>query len=219
MVSGSVAVVVFSCPAVNAARRRHGVRGRLAGHEVDDVGLVDQKVGGDAAGIIPIEAPLEVAARIPGALRGGSQEPVEVGVLAWPRRATVLAVPGKSYRHAACRWAARCGTRRRARSAPRRSCPARSTPWPSYTAWSCGSGCPPGRSCPTLPRLDDVPAFLDGVGERFFQVDVLTRVERGDGHVVMQVLRGHDVHRIDALVGQQIAVVLVRRRACFPRSS
>jgi hypothetical protein len=31
------------------------------------------------------------------------------------------------------------------------------------------------------------------VGERFFDVDVLTDLERRDRHIVMQVLRRHDM--------------------------
>ena len=60
-----------------------------------------------------------------------------------------------------------------------------------------------------LPCLDNVPTFLDGVRQRLFGVHVLAGFESGDGHVVMQVLGRHDVDGVDALVGQQIAIVLV----------
>src|ERR1019366_5324194 len=78
---GHFAVVVFVGPAIDAAARPAGFGYRFIQHEVDDVGLMHQQVGGDAAGIIPVEAPLEVALRIPIALGRGAQETVEIGVL------------------------------------------------------------------------------------------------------------------------------------------
>ena len=52
-----------------------------------------------------------------------------------------------------------------------------------------------------LPRLDDVEALFDGVRQRLLDVDVLAGIERRDRHIVMQVLRRHDVDGVDRLVG------------------
>ena len=60
-----------------------------------------------------------------------------------------------------------------------------------------------------LPLAHDVEALFDGVGQRFLHVHVLARPQRGDGHVVMQVLRRHDEDRVDRRVRQQLAVVHV----------
>jgi len=56
-----------------------------------------------------------------------------------------------------------------------------------------------------LPGLDDVEALFDGVGQGFFDVDVFAGLERRDGHIVVQVLRRHDIDRVDRLIGQQFA--------------
>ncbi len=57
--------------------------------------------------------------------------------------------------------------------------------------------------------VHNVEALFDGVGQRFFGVDMLAGFDGGDGHVVVQMLGRHDEHGIDGLVGQQVVVVLV----------
>jgi hypothetical protein len=42
---------------------------------------VHQQIGGDAAGVIPVEPPLEVAVGIPVVLGRGAQEAVPIGIL------------------------------------------------------------------------------------------------------------------------------------------
>jgi hypothetical protein len=50
-----------------------------------------------------------------------------------------------------------------------------------------------------LPGAHDIETFLDGVGQRLFDVDVLAGLERRDGHIVVQVLGGHDEDGVDDL--------------------
>ena len=68
-----VAVVGAVGPAVNAARSHAGLGNGLAQHEIHDVGLVYQQVGGNTARVVPIQAPLEIALRVPGVLRRGAR--------------------------------------------------------------------------------------------------------------------------------------------------
>ena len=60
-----------------------------------------------------------------------------------------------------------------------------------------------------LPRAHDLEALFDGVSQRLFDINVLARLERRDGHIVVQVLRRHDEDGVDGLVGQQVVIVLV----------
>src|ERR1035437_9782052 len=197
---GHVAVVGLIGPAVNAAARHAGLGQGLIEHEVDDVGLVDEEVCGDAAGVIPVEAPLEVALRIPVALGGGAEEAIEIGVLrrgfggddvapggivgegvAIPESADVVDVADHALLDEFVGLLIERGT----------------------AVLGADLAHLPGLP----PDLDEVEALFDGVGEGFFEVDVFASPERGDGHIVVQVLRGHDIDRIDRLVGEQFAVI------------
>ena len=197
---GHVAVVGLIGPAVNAAARHAGLGQGLIEHEVDDVGLVDEEVCGDTAGVIPVEAPLEVALRIPVALGGGAEEAIEIGVLgrgfggddvapggivgegvAIPESADVVDVADHALLDEFVGLLIERGT----------------------AVLGADLAHLPGLT----PDLDEVEALFDGVGEGFFEVNVFAGPECGDGHIVVQVLRGHDVDRIDRLVGEQFAVI------------
>jgi hypothetical protein len=62
-----------------------------------------------------------------------------------------------------------------------------------------------------LSRLDQVLPFADRITQRLFQVNILAGLagRHGDRHVPVG-LGGHD-HRVDALVFQQLAVVVIGR--------
>ena len=60
-----------------------------------------------------------------------------------------------------------------------------------------------------LPRRAHLLGVLHGERHGFFLVDVLAGVERGHEVLAVQVLRGRDQHRVDALVFQEMAVVEV----------
>ena len=61
----------------------------------------------------------------------------------------------------------------------------------------------------SLDGGEDVVAFLDGVRQRLFAVDVLAGFERGDRHVAMQMLGRHDNDRVDRFVLEHLVVVVV----------
>ncbi len=67
-----------------------------------------------------------------------------------------------------------------------------------------------------LPDLDDIEAFFDGVGQRFFDIHVLAGLERRDRHVMVQMLGRHDVNGVDGFVGQQLVIVVVGGRRVAP---
>ena len=62
-------------------------------------------------------------------------------------------------------------------------------------------------------ELDDVGAFLDGVADGLFEIDVLVRLQRGHRHRVVQVLGRSDEDDVDVRVGEQLAIIDVGLRA------
>ena len=67
-----------------------------------------------------------------------------------------------------------------------------------------------------LGQLDDLGALFDGVGDGFFEIDVLAGLERRDGHRVVQVLRRHDEDHVDVGIREHFAVVDGRLRGVLP---
>src|ERR1051326_3592486 len=199
---GHVAIIGFVGPAIDAAGCHAGERHGLAQDEVYDVGLVDQQVGRDATGVIPIKPPLEIALGVPGALGRRPQKFRAVGILrvgfgrdriapgwiigrriAIPERAHVMDVPNLPLFYHLLGFLVQRG------AAVLRA----------HLYDFAGF----------LPLVDDVEALFDGVSQRFFNVHVLAGTQGGDGHVMMQMLGRHDEDGIDGLVGQQFAVVIV----------
>ena len=93
----NVAVVVLG-PAQHAAGGHYGRRNSLAHHESGDVGLVDHQVGGDTAGIVPIQTPLAVAMGVERLLRRRPQELLPIGVLRGEGRVERVAPGGRAAR-------------------------------------------------------------------------------------------------------------------------
>ena len=169
--------------------------------EGGDVGLVDHQVGGDAAGVVPIEAPLEVALLVEVLGGGGAEEALPVGVLlggvggngvapgrgavgqvvAIPEGADVVAVADQALLdHRPRHLVEAVGAVLRA---------------DLDDALALGGD------------AHDLLRFFDGVGQRLLDVDVLAGGERVEQHAVMEMLRRGDDDRVDGLVGQQFLVV------------
>src|SRR5262249_36272693 len=62
-------------------------------------------------------------------------------------------------------------------------------------------------------RRDNLHAFINRVGERLFDINILAGFERRDGVLFVQVIRRADVDGVDARRGQQFVVVFVGFRA------
>ncbi len=60
-----------------------------------------------------------------------------------------------------------------------------------------------------LRRIHNVPPLFDGVGQRFFEVDVLTGVQGGHRHLVVQVLRRTNKDYVDGRIAQHLAIIHV----------
>ena len=164
---------------------------------------VDEQVAGDARPVVPIAAPLEEPLRVEWALRRAAEKRLPVhGLRAGVGRDRVD--PGAAGRVAVV---GRANHRDLPELAgldeiPRRRVDGRADPLAADLQ----------HAVVPLDGGDELEAFVDRVGHRLLDVDVLAGVECRDGHRLVQVVGRADDDRIEAGAGQQLARVLGNRR-------
>ena len=198
---GNVAAVVFE---IEAAGTDDSFR-ELQAHRLNQVGeLVDEEVGVHAATEIPVTTPLSIAGSIERLIRReaefGAEEHLPVNrlgvhvlgqrVVAPLAHVAVAVVAGLALHHVADlaggdqlvgHLPARVGSRLNADGEDLAG---------------------------LLDRVGDLLRFVDRVGHRLFKVHVLAGFHRLNRHQAVPVVGSGDDHRVDALVVEELAIVL-----------